>query len=129
MAIQAHVYYLAATFAVLGLAWRRGGVSFDCTVALLAWYCLANTTYIYGQVETTGTLIAALVYLVICYALVRKHDHHWLPLYLLTTAGAIILWNALYADDDPYIYKAVKNGLYLGELLAVTVSIWTTPKR
>jgi hypothetical protein len=97
---------------------------FDCAVALLIWYTLANATYSRGEVETVSTFIAAGIYLLICGHLVRKHDHHWLPLYLMGSAAAIILWTAFY-DADAYVYKAVKNGIYIGELIAVSIALWT----
>lgn len=125
--IQAHVYYLIATFVVLGLAWRRGGVSFECAVALLIWYCLANAAYQYGEVETTATLVVGSIQVALCGILVRRHDHHWLTLYLLVSATAVILWTAFYSQD-PYAYKAVKNGIYLSELLAVSASLWISPR-
>lgn len=125
MTLGVSVYYLAATLIVLGLAWRKGGVTFDCAVALLIWYCLANATYSRGEVETIPTFIAAGIQLVVCGILTRKYDHHWLPLYLLFSAAAVILWTSLY-DEHAYIYKSVKNGIFIGELLAVSLSIWTS---
>jgi hypothetical protein len=97
-------------------------------VVLLVWLALVNLTYQKGVVETTETMTIAALFIVLCVLLIRKWDQHWLPIYLLFSGFAMVLWTAFW-HGDAYLYKAVKNGIYIGELGAVGVSVWTTRKR
>lgn len=118
------IVYLILTFLVLGISRFRGEVPRDCSVALLVWYCLANIGYAEGEIEDLSTQFNAMVFIAICVWLMYRYPH-WLPKYLFGAGVAMILWTAYtsnYSDGDPYVYKLVKNGIYMSELLAVSIS-------
>lgn len=123
--MYAAYWYLAATAAVVGLAWFRGPVNRDCGLALAVWFVLAQLGYDRGEVEWIQTyIIAGIQFLIVGY-LVGKHDRHWLTLWLLATNAGRLLWNAYYGTDpdaDPWMFKSVKNLIFISELLALLAS-------
>lgn len=131
--MYAAYWYLAATAAICGFAFFRGPVNRDCAIAVIIWFALAQLGYSRGEVEWLSTyIITGVQFLVVGY-LVGKHDHHGLPLWLLVTNAARVIWNAYYGSDpeaDSYTFKYVKNAIYILDLGALTVSsVWTkTPK-
>jgi len=127
MIIGASIYYLIATLTVVWFAWRRGGIASDCAVALLIWDAMANATYRSGEVEIFSTVAISFVFIAFTVFLFYRWQFHWMPLYLALSGIAILFWNAL-PQHDPYVYKAVKNGIYLAMLVVTGVGTWTTSR-
>jgi hypothetical protein len=128
MIFGASLIYLILMLALVAAGRWRGGVAQDAAVSLLVWDALVNATYRYGMIETTGTMVIAFVYIGWCLMLVKRWNQHWLTLYLLFSGFAMLFWNAMY-HSDAYLYKAVKNGIYCGMLIATGYSIWQARPR
>jgi hypothetical protein len=121
-------FYLALTLTTLLAASFRRGVAYDGAISLIVWSLMVALTYRYNVVETTGTMVIAFVYIGWCLMLIKRWNQHWLTLYLLFSGFAMLFWNAMY-HTDAYLYKAVKNGIYCGMLIATGYSIWQTRPR
>lgn len=120
--------YLTSTLLVWLVASFRDDVARRCAELLLVWFIMANAAYEYGEIETFPTILVASIYVCLCIVFIQIY-RHWLPVYLCGSGIAMILWSFAYTDPSAYTYKAVKNAIYIGELLAVLIGCirWRIP--
>ncbi len=116
------IFYGSFTLFVVGVSWLLSKrVSLTCSIALLLLWWFANFFYQENTIEEISTQLTGIMFIGVCFWLINKY-HHWLPWVLAISTAATVVWTAVYNGDDPYMYKAVKNLIYFGELLAVCIS-------
>lgn len=113
---------MLATLAVLFVSYFRRPVSLWCAGALLGWYVLAQIGYTYGEIEEKSTQINGIIFCVTCLWLTRKFHNDWLPWSLMVCCAFTMTFTALYTGTDAYLFKTVKNSVYIVKLLLVVGS-------
>ncbi len=109
------VAYLALTLALL-YAVRGSKPHLIGAVGLLMWMALEKVIYQYGVVESSGTTSITAIYLV--YMVVAAWYLRELFIWGLAALGVVaIAWSGV-GVSDAYLFKSVKNGIYLTGLLA-----------
>ena len=111
---------LAMTIFVTLICRRNGSeVAREVSVLLLVQFLLANYFYERGEIETEAT-VTSMVVIAIWALWLRMEHQHWLPLAVLISALTILLWTliAVAHDYSAFTFKAVKNAIYAGEVIA-----------
>ena len=122
MALSPEVWrfiYIGITAAIF-LGVRKSSVHLHAATTLAFWQLAAITIYAYGEIETLGRVLAAILFSVLALVIYKVH-RHWLFL-LFTFLGAVAVGWALLYNHDPYTYKAVLNGIWLTGVISTWIS-------
>ena len=122
--------YAAYVYLIWCLIWleisrRRNAVSFDCAIACLVWFGLAQIFYVRGEVEQTGTAIAITIYLFYLLLITWRYPKMWLPWFMIAAHSSMLAFNAAYGGDDALFYKQIKNGIFISEMAAIAICWWS----
>ena len=120
-------FYLVATIIVVAVSRTRNKMVYDCAVLLLIWTVLVNATYRYGELELIPTAVICVPFLMFAGVLERRY-RHWLTTMVFAMGVGMLVWTAVqtYIDSTPYLYKAVKNLIYLVTLISIPFA-WRKP--
>jgi len=121
--------YMAYAYLAWCLLWveisrRRNAVSFDCAIASLVWFGLAQIFYVRGEVEQTGTSIAIVIYLLYLLLITWRYPRAWLPWFMIAAHSGMLAFNVVYDGGDALFYKQVKNSVFISEMVAIAIYWW-----
>ena len=116
--------YLLWCLLWLEISRRRNAVSFDCSIASLLWFALAQVTYVKGEIEQTSTTIVVLLYLLYLLLITWRYPRAWLPWFMIAAHSGMLAFNVTYGGDDALFYKQVKNSIFISEMVAIAIYWW-----